>query len=195
MKNDYRLFETAKEKFRECSVGPIYDKVVLSDGNKDNPIVMVCGEAPGKDEVAEGFPFVGRAGQLLRSSVNKYGFRRKNTLITNIIPCRPENNKFPSDMSLVKSCMARWLLNEIDIIKPKYMLLVGAKPLYFLLGMTGITNLRGEWYTLPDHNVECLPTFHSSYVLRKQYTKEGDQIKKHFLSDIRKVALRAELIK
>ena len=190
----YTVFEEAKVACRDCEIGKVYNRVICSDGCKVNPLVVICGEAPGKDEVTEGKPFVGKAGKLLRSTLNEFGFKRSNSLITNVIPCRPENNKFPSDNKLVNSCVSKWLKNEIEILSPKYMLLVGAKPLKFLLGTTGITKLRGEWYSLFDSEILCMPTFHPSYVLRKQYMKEGDEIKNSFRQDIKEVAIKSGFI-
>jgi len=192
---DYACFEDCKNKCRACSIGPIYDKVVLSTGCKTNPKVMIIGEAPGKDEIEAGEPFVGKAGKLLRLVLKNCGFCKANTLISNIIPCRPENNKFPQDVQLVKDCYDRWLKNEILLLQPDYMLLLGAQPLKYILNMSGITNLRGKWYDYTLNKViKCMPTFHPSYVLRKQYMKEGKIIKRDFERDIKMVATQAGLV-
>jgi DNA polymerase len=168
---------------------------VASDGNKINPKVLILGEAPGKDEVEAGKPFVGRAGKLLRSSLNQYGFNKNNSLISNIIPCRPENNKFPTNIDLVKDCFNNWLLKEIILTKPDVMLLLGAQPLKYILNMVGITKLRGQWYDFKaeNGNVLCMPTYHPSYVLRKEYMSEGKLIKDNFLNDIKAVAEKSGL--
>jgi len=206
----YQTFEESKLKCRDCFIGKVYDRVVPSDGNKVNPIVLIIGEAPGKDEVSEGFPFVGKAGKLLRRTLNKFGFNKKNALITNTIPCRPQDNKFPKDNDIIKSCVQKWLLQEIVLTSPKYIMLVGATPTRFLLGLTGITKLRGQWHDLwfpnhpselnspPDFNkivtpdfgrlIKCMPIYHPSYVLRKEYMDEGDQIREEFIGDIKEVA-------
>lgn len=192
---DYQLFEEKKVACRECYLGKIYDRVVCSDGWKDAPTVMVIGEAPGRDEVEEGRPFVGKAGKVLRAALNKYGFRKRNTVISNVIPCRPENNKFPTDKDIVKNCSEKWLFNEIRILKPKYLLLLGNQPLRFVLGLQGITRLRGNWYSfvIDDHSMECMPTFHPSYVCRKEHMSEGPEVIKQFEGDIRRLAERAQL--
>ena len=94
----YKQFEEAKTKCRKCEVGNVYDKVVLSDGCKTARI-MIIGEAPGADEVEQGRPFVGKAGKLVRETIKEFGYDETITLISNVIPCRPENNKFPKDKS------------------------------------------------------------------------------------------------
>lgn len=186
---DYKDFEANKEKCRDCSVGLVYNKVVLSDGCKINPIVLIIGECPGADEIVVGKPFVGKAGKLLRSTLNQFGYNKGNSLITNTIPCRPQDNKFPVDSKLVDDCVYNWLRIEIEITKPKYLLLIGATPMKFLLGKMGITSLRGKWYSY--NNIPCMPTYHPSYVLRKQYMDEGDDIREAFKMDISEVARKA----
>jgi DNA polymerase len=62
-----------------------------------------------------------------------------------------------------------------------------------LLLLTGITNLRGKWV---DYNgIPCMPTYHPSYVQRKEHMEEGKQIKEDFISDIKTVAEKAGFIK
>lgn len=194
----YDDFDQSKIKCRSCDLGKVYDRVISSDGNQKDPVVLIVGEAPGADEIREGRPFVGRSGKLLRSTLNKYGFRKSNSLITNTIPCRPENNKFPSDQDLVISCMSKWLRNEIALVSPKYMLLIGGIPLFYLLAQKGITRLRGKWMVLPsyvvqqtDRTIECLATFHPSYVLRKLNMTDGQTVLDSFEQDVATVAEKA----
>lgn len=192
MFKDYEEFNAAKTRCNDCPVGKVYNQVVCSDGCK-NPIVIVIGEAPGADELVEGKPFVGKAGKLLRSTLNEFGFRKNNSLISNIMPCRPEDNQFPKDDNLVKTCFDKWLKNEILITKPKYLLLVGAQPLKFILNLKGITKVRGQWclFSSGDRSITVMPTYHSSYVLRKMYMEEGKEIMRQFRDDIKTVAIRA----
>lgn len=208
----YQAFEEAKLQCKNCTIGNAYNCVVPSDGCKSNPTVLIVGEAPGKDEVYFRKPFVGEAGKLLRSTLNQFGYNKNNSLITNTIPCRPQNNKFPIDVELVNNCVRSWLKREIEITKPQYMLLVGATPTKYLLGLTGITRLRGDWYNFPDADhpinaisgdevdttmncILCMPTYHSSYVLRKQYMDIGKEIKECFINDIKSVAEKAGFLK
>lgn len=186
----YQRFEQSKLQCRDCHVGQVYNCVVPSDGNKVNPKVLICGEAPGSNELEALKPFVGKAGQLLRHTLNQFGFNETNSLITNTIPCRPEKNKFPTDTDIVNSCVHKWLWQEIILTNPQYIILVGATPTKYLLGLKGITKLRGQWYDLPDFDrpIKCMPIYHPSYVLRKQYMKEGNQIKEDFANDIKEVA-------
>jgi len=184
--NSYQEFEAKKTACRDCPVGLVYDCVVCSDGCKTNPVVMVCGEAPGNDELWSGKPFWGKAGKKLRYTLNKFGFRMHNTLITNVIPCRPLDNKFPVDTKMVKECVAKWLWVEIQMLRPKFMILLGNQPLKFILGRSGITSCRGEWYELEQ--IKMMPTYHPSYVIRKSHMSDGAEIDSEFEGDIRAVA-------
>jgi DNA polymerase len=189
----YSSFENAKKLCRACPVGKTYNCVVCSVGNKTNPKVVIIGEAPGKDEVEKGEPFIGKAGQLLRKVLKEKGFTRDNSLITNTIPCRPEDNKFPTDDNTVRTCKDVWLKEELRLTNPDFLLLVGAKSVKFLLGMDGITKIRGKWIQKKLNNkiINIMPTLHPSYVLRKEYMEEGKQIMQDFVDDIQKVSQSA----
>ena len=193
--NTYAEFENAKHSCRSCPVGLVYNCVVCSDGNKTNPKVVICGECPGATEIELGKPFVGKAGQLLRSVLKENKFTLDNSLITNTIPCRPQDNKFPTDDTIVKSCKNIWLKEELRLTNPDFLLLVGAKSVKFLLNMDGITRLRGKWIQKKFNGkiINIMPTYHPSYVLRKQYMEEGKQITQDFKDDIQKVSELAKL--
>lgn len=191
----YSEFENAKRLCRSCPVGASYDCVVCSVGNKTNPKVVVIGEAPGREEVEKGEPFIGKAGQLLRKVLKENNFTRYNSLITNTIPCRPQDNKFPTDDSIVANCKDVWLREELRLTNPDFLLLVGAKSVKFLLGMDGITRIRGKWIQRKFNNktINIMPTLHPSYVLRKEYMEDGKQIMQDFKDDIQTVSKLANL--
>lgn len=194
----YEEFEKAKCQCRSCSVGLVYNCVVCSQGNKINPKIIIVGEAPGKDELLASppTPFVGKAGKLLRKVLEENNINSSNSLITNTIPCRPLNNKFPNDDSLVIECKNTWLKEELRLTNPDILLLVGAKSLKFLLNMEGITRIRGKFIKKRFNNktIYIMPTFHPSFVLRKEYMAEGKQILQDFKNDIKNVAVLAGLM-
>jgi DNA polymerase len=184
--NSYAEFEECKKHCRACPIGKIYDCVVPSDGNKINPKVVIIGEAPGKNEIEEGKPFIGKSGKLLRATLLNAGINESNSIITNTIPCRPENNKFPKDDSIVKNCKNMWLEEEIRILNPDILLLIGSQALKFLLNMKIITKVRGKWFNrrLNDKIIRVMPTYHPAYVLRVMYSKDKQNVKKEFEYDI-----------
>lgn len=185
----YEEFNLAKCKCNICPIGKAYNKVVPSDGNTLNPKVVFIGEACGASELIEGKPFVGKAGKLLRASIQESGLTEKDFLITNTIPCRPLDNKFPKDSSLVEACKNMWLKEELILTKPDLIVLIGAKPLKFILNMVGITKVRGTIITkkLNGKIIKLMPVCHPSYVLRKEYMEEGKQIMSDFKNDIKNV--------
>jgi DNA polymerase len=179
------------EKKDACKVFSHYQKVVQSEGNVENPTFMFVGEAPGADEVEQGRPFVGMAGERLRKELRKFPdiFNKSTTLITNIIPCRPLKNQFPDNVEIVYGCMDRWLSPEIALTKPKVLVTLGNVPLKNLVGLEGITNNRGWWRTLnwKSHNMLCFSTFHPSYVIRLERMKDAEKVKM-FENDIAQIA-------
>ena len=187
---NYEEFNKAKQACRECPVGKIYDKVVLSSGNTTNPKVVIIGEAAGAEEVLIGSPFVGKAGKLLRPTLAEFGFNDKNSLITNTIPCRPQDNRFPKDDNIVKVCKNTWLKEELRLTNPDIIVLVGAKPLKFMLGLEGITKIRGKWFErkFNGKTIKLMAIYHPSFVLRKEYMQEGKQIKEDFRNDIKNIS-------
>jgi len=189
----YSEFNKAKLACRECPLWKHHKRVVGSEGNTVDPTVVVIGEAPGADEIKRRRPFVGKAGQVLRRAMRPYGYSKLNTLVTNTIPCRPPQNRYPDDRSVVDTCMNRWLWNELDLLKPQYILMLGAKPLWALFNLDGITSRRGTWFLLQrdSFKAECLPTYHPSYVMRVRNMRSGHQKVSEFLADLREMAMTA----
>lgn len=175
-----------------CTMRNSCTQVVTCDGNSINPILMIIGESPGSQEDEEGIPFVGPCGQLLRE-VLRYTkvINRTNTVITNVLKCRPPGNKFPKDES-ADICVGKWLVKEIELIKPQRILLLGSTPLKYIAGMKGITACRGTWMDI--RGIRGIATFHPSYVMR-QDSVEGDlQTRKLFEQDIFRMAGEVEEI-
>lgn len=130
--------------------------------------IMFIGEAPGADEDEQGIPFVGRAGQLLTKIISAMGLTREEVYITNIIKCRPPQNRTPFPEE-VTNCLP-YVLSQIELIQPKVIIALGATALKALLDVQlGITKMRGHWYTFRD--IPIMPTFHPAYLLRNPAAK------------------------
>jgi len=95
---EYEQFARQKDACQSCSLYDHYKHVGQSEGNALSPSFMFVGEALGAEEVEQGRPFIGRAGQRLRAEMRKHPatFNRLTTLISNVLPCRPPNNEYPS---------------------------------------------------------------------------------------------------
>ena len=153
-------------------------QVVFGVGNP-NAELMFVGEAPGADEDAQGEPFVGRAGQLLTKIIEAMSFRRNDVYIANVLKCRPDmppgssGNRKPTPEEM-KTCLP-WLERQIELIKPRVMVALGATALEGLLGATTAVNkLRGRW--LEFHGIPVMATYHPAYLLRNQSVTEKRKV-------------------
>lgn len=118
--------------------------------------VMFIGEAPGKREDDSGKPFVGKAGGVLEDFMSKQGFTREEVFITNAVSCRPPDNRKPTKAE-IKSCN-KWLAYQLAMVKPKFVLLLGATAYQAITGTAGITKARGRPFE--KDGITFLPTLH-----------------------------------
>ena len=157
--------EEIRHDIGNCVRCPLHQgrtQIVHTAGNFEADLMFV-GEAPGADEDEQGFPFVGRAGQLLTKIIEGIGFKREEVCIGNINRCRPPGNRAPT-LAEAETCKP-FLLREIAIIKPKVVVVLGNTATQNLLNTKiGITRLRGEFQDY--HGVKVMPTFHPAYLLR-----------------------------
>src|SRR5262245_43362248 len=165
--------------------------VVFGVGNIDAAIMGV-GEAPGADEDQQGEPFVGKAGQLLTRIIETMGLKRNQVYIANILKCRPDTpgqsagNRKPTPEEM-QTCIP-YLHEQIELIKPKVLVALGATAVEGLLGKTiGITRLRGNWHTY--RGVPLMPTYHPAYLLRNQALSEKRRVWEDMLKVMESLAL------
>lgn len=145
--------------------------LVFADGNK-NSQVMIIGEAPGKTEDKLKKPFVGRAGKLLDELLNRIHLDRTKVYITNVVNYRPDKNRKPSPEEINE--FKKLLFKHIEIIKPKYLLLLGATAATAVLNHKGpLSEVRGEFKNIKIMNsyFNVLVTFHPAFLLRQPYQK------------------------
>ena len=165
--------EELAEKIRDCQKCPLSQtrkKAVPGEGNH-NSIVMFVGEAPGGDEDREGLPFIGRAGQLFTRILQSVQIERKDVFITNIVKCRPPENRNPNK-SEIEICLP-YLESQIALINPKIIVTLGSVPTKCLLNTDdAISRLRGQWFPWLG-GIKIFPMFHPSYLLRHQETTPG----------------------
>jgi uracil-DNA glycosylase len=161
--------------------------VVISRGNPQAKLLVV-GEAPGPEENIKGKPFVGRAGQLLDKILQAAEFDpEKDVYITNSVfrlPPGEDGKAFrkPNDEEI--KYYRPYVLEIIRFINPAIMLLTGNVACQSILGKTGITSLRGQWFQVDGRWV--MPIFHPSYLLRNP-SKEPGTPKAQMWDDIREV--------
>jgi DNA polymerase len=157
-----------------------------------NAQLMFVGEAPGADEDEQGEPFVGRAGQLLTKIIQTMGLSRESVYIGNILKCRPDTpdqaagNRKPTPDEM-RTCIP-YLHEQIDLIRPKVLVALGATAVEGLLGKTaGITKLRGQWHTY--RGTPLMPTYHPAYLLRNQAKSEKRRVWEDMLQVMEKLGM------
>jgi uracil-DNA glycosylase len=153
-------------------------QTVFGVGNPDADIMFI-GEAPGADEDAQGEPFVGRAGQLLTKIIKAMGFAREEVYIANILKCRPDvpagsfGNRAPTPREM-QTCRP-YLMEQIDIIRPKVIVALGAVAVEGLLGTRApMRELRGRWDSF--NGTPLMITYHPAYLLRNQSPSEKRKV-------------------
>ena len=140
--------------------------------------LLVIGEAPGQEEDRRGEPFVGRAGQLLDRMLAAIGLDRQTVYITNVLKCRPPNNRDPK-ADEVQACAA-YLRRQIELIDPKAILSVGRISAQSLLETDQtIGRLRERWHRFGPNGTPLRVTYHPAYLLRSpgQKRKSWDDLK------------------
>ena len=181
--NLQKLRERINE-IKNCKLKENASNLVFSDGNP-NSKVMIIGEGPGANEDKEGFPFVGRAGQLLDKMLNAISLNRDNVYITNVvINYRPPENRRPTEKEIER--YLPYLKKHIEIIKPKIILLLGSTAMNAILQNTEvISKMRGKWYEIEINNIKIfsIVSFHPAYLLRQPDQKKFSWIDLKMIRD------------
>lgn len=163
-------WEELQQCAMQCSACPLAStrmNVVFGCGAVQTDLMFI-GEGPGADEDAQGIPFVGRAGELLTKMIKAMTFDRSEVYIANIVKCRPPENRNPSDEE-AEVCIP-FLKRQIELVNPKVIVLLGAVPLKYLMGKTGISRMRGTW--MEYKGIQVMPTYHPAYLLRNPGAKK-----------------------
>ncbi len=187
-----KLIEELNKEIFNCNRCPLYlskTNYVPGDGNPESNILFI-GEAPGREEDIKGKPFVGKAGKILEENINKIlNLDREKVFITNVIKCRPPNNRDPKEEE-IKSCSI-WLIKQLEIIKPSLIITLGNHSTkfifeYFGLKFESIMKHRGKVYEVKkwDKIVKIIPTIHPASTLyhkdwRDLFDKDFYEIKKN----------------
>ncbi len=136
--------ETIKQnviKCTKCDLCKTRTNAVPGKGNFQSDVIFV-GEAPGRNEDRNGEPFIGVAGKKLSIALDEVGISRDDVYITNIVKCRPPNNRVQKT-SERETCQ-EYLKKEISIIKPEIICILGNTAFNSILGGSEITKFRGK---------------------------------------------------
>jgi DNA polymerase len=182
-----QLAKAAAEAERSAAcraLGTLREVMVFATGNPDAEIMFV-GEAPGAEEEKKREPFVGPAGQLLTRIINAMGLKRSDVYITNICKYRPAitdrpqgaSNRAPTSLEM-DTCLP-FLTREIEIVRPRIIVALGATAMSGLGIEGGVTKLRGQMREF--RGTPVMITFHPSYLLRSEMNADGGNAEKRLV--------------
>jgi uracil-DNA glycosylase family 4 len=174
---EYDTFDELIEVMMKMEDDPLFPagtNMVIYRGNPESRL-MIIGEAPGTEEDRQGKPFVGRSGQLLDQILEAAGFNpEEDVFITNAVfrlppgdGGKPLRKPTSDEIEFYKP----YLLELIRLVDPLIMLLAGNAATESIIGETGITKLRGNWYDW--HGRWVMPIFHPAYLLRNPTRDPG----------------------
>jgi DNA polymerase len=170
--SDLASLAQAQAAYDHCELKKGARSFVFADGDPA-ALVMIIGEAPGREEDLAGRPFVGPAGQLLDRMLAAIGLDRAATdparavYIANIIPWRPPSNRTPDAAEI--AMMLPFVQRHIALADPAIIVLMGNAPCQALLGLAGISRIRGKWAEVLGR--PALPMVHPAYLLRSPPAK------------------------
>jgi uracil-DNA glycosylase family 4 len=188
--------EGIADEVRVCAECPLWKdrrNAVPGDGSLDASVVFI-GEAPGYWEDIKSLPFVGAAGKVLNELLEKIGLSRESVFITNVVKCRPPENRDPRPLE-VTTCTSLYLNRQISLIQPKVIVTLGRHSTGFILSKAGfdnvesITRFRGKVYNVRflELSLAIVPMYHPASVLHNP--RYRDELESDFQ------LLKAELLK
>ena len=151
--------EALATQIRSCVQCPLHatrTKAVPGEGSP-SARVMLIGEAPGREEDQRGQPFIGAAGRFLDEMLAGSGVDRSELFITNTVKCRPENNRPPRKRE-VDTCTSLYLFEQIELINPALIMLLGSVATKKLLGVNSVNEVRGR--VIEHNNRKYLAGYH-----------------------------------
>ncbi len=147
----------------KCRLAATRTQAVPGEGNP-HARLMFIGEGPGAQEDQTGRPFVGKAGQLLNRLLSGIGLRREDVFITNVVKCRPPDNRVPEDDE-VAACND-WLMSQIALVQPEIIGLLGGTAVKAVLDANfRITKVHGNLYR--RDGILWMPFHHPAGALRR----------------------------
>src|SRR2546421_10433768 len=159
------LLEAVRTELGECTRCKLHKtrtNIVFGVGSPEARLMFV-GEAPGEDEDLQGYPFVGKAGQLLTKMIEAMGLRREDVYICNTVKCRPPNNRNPEPDELL-ACEP-FLKGQLRALKPEAFVTIGnLADQAARRGQSPLTRLRARWPELAG--IPDMPPFRPACLVR-----------------------------
>lgn len=161
-KEELIQLERSLQSCEKCPLGATRTNLVFGRGS-ENAKLMFIGEGPGEQEDLQGYPFVGKAGQLLDKIIAAAGFEEEDYYICNIVKCRPPQNRVPAPDE-VHACLP-YLRIQFGALRPWIVVLLGASAAKAIIDpKLAISKARGQWVKKGDYLF--MPTFHPAALLR-----------------------------
>jgi uracil-DNA glycosylase family protein len=191
-----RTTTEAAEGCRACPLWKDATQTVFGDGSAGAELMLV-GEQPGDREDLEGHPFVGPAGRLLDQALEEAGIDRSKVYVTNVVKHfkftrrgKRRIHKKPG-ASEIAACYP-WLRTELDLVKPKILVALGATAAQALIGRTFRVSVQRGQFVHSDLAPTVTATVHPSSILRAPDEETRHEEMLRFVDDLRKVAERLE---
>ena len=201
--SEYRsaLDKLANHSCTRCSLHEGTERVCVMGSGPKSASIMIIGEAPGENEARTGRVFSGRAGQLLDLALKDAGLERDEIYVTNVVKCRPDNNRRPSRIEW-EACR-KYLEREATALSPSHVLLLGNSALQVVARKSGITTKRGVRLDIKDpvwQSAEVMATIHPAFVLRNpgQGTVFSEDIRRFarmVQGEFRAVSVRPKMVR
>ncbi|MHA1480883.1 MAG: uracil-DNA glycosylase [Candidatus Thorarchaeota archaeon] len=171
-----RTLQSLHDEIKGCTKCPLHEtrtNAVPGEGPVDAKVMFV-GEAPGAKEDETGRPFVGRSGQILIQLIEDIGLSREEVFITSILKSRPPKNRTPKRAE--KEACLPYLEKQIELIKPKVIVLLGGVAISTLIGPWKLSEAHGNFYD--GNGRPYFMTYHPAAALR--FPKFKDVMKRDF---------------
>lgn len=173
MKSVEEQLAALAEKAQQCRRCPLHrgrNHVVYGEG-PSTPAALLIGEAPGRAEDEGGRPFIGRTGGFFEQMLEDCGLKREDFYITSAVKCRPPDNRDPGKDELA-ACRSAWLGQQIELIDPPLILVLGKIAARQMLGWKGgLKELRGRFHSREGRRL--LVTYHPTAAMRFPAIREG----------------------
>ena len=153
---------------RACPLAQARTHAVPGEGDY-SATVMFVGEGPGSEEDRQGRPFVGASGQFLTESLAQLGIRRTDVYITNVVKCRPPNNRDPLPNEL--NACSGYLDRQVELVNPRIIVTLGRYSMRRWFGDASITRIHGQIRNI-GHGRVALAMFHPAAALRNPQWRE-----------------------
>lgn len=175
-----QTLEELEDEIRACTACGLCSgrkQAVPGEGDPESAIMFI-GEGPGRDEDLQGRPFVGRSGQLLTSNLERAGISRDSVYITNVVKCRPPDNRDPLPGE-IEACRG-FLERQIELINPRIIVTLGRFSMRRWFPGERITRIQGKARNIGRGRC-AIPLFHPAAVLRnanlgEAYRAEFDRL-------------------